>query len=614
MMKYNMMKNRGQLNEVTTVYNSPPDPGRSHQEKPGDALVRGFISPRVLELIPISIAYENLAIPLNSDGEKLTVAVTSTDDIALRDKLTFILNRNIRFIEASEEAIREALHKHYGEAQIESVDSMIAEFYDTAVDSARTEWKQASIDREEQLLSEPITTSKSKGGFFGNARVAFGDFKKGVKGIDDDFDETPTAGQDTTPRLGGTGMFYYVVEEGQQVLKRKSDGSMEIIVGPKKVWRGKNKFVPMKHFVAHPGEFLIIRYRDGRQEHLPGPSEIWMDPRVHKEITRQEALQLASKEAVVVYSQKEDSQEITRRVQYGPGLFMPRPGEWLHTFSWHASKGGHLGVEKVPNGLVFQKLWLMPDQMYHDVRDVRTSDDAVLTIRLMMFFELVDIERMLDTTHDPIGDFVNAATSDVVDWVGRHNFDSFKASTAQLNEIEAYRQLTARASQCGYRIGKVVYRGYGAAESLQQMHDQAIEARTRLQLERATEQQAQDLENYKLDCQIERSAKRRTEQESEVGHDLQMEQRRTEQRLRQQEAQTVSSREQRRLESEMTRDNRQRELAQEREHLQVLREMGVDLTSYLTQARADQVIELRGGNGARPHVHLESGNHSEQRD
>ena len=31
-------------------------------------------------------------------------------------------------------------------------------------------------------------------------------------------------------------------------------------------------------------------------------------------------------------------------------------------------------------------------------------------------FELLDIETMLATTHDPIGDFVNAATSDVTDW------------------------------------------------------------------------------------------------------------------------------------------------------------------------------------------------------
>jgi hypothetical protein len=179
----------------------------------------------------------------------------------------------------------------------------------------------------------------------------------------------------------------------------------------------------------------------------------------------------------------------------------------LHTFVWHASEGGAQGARKIPKGLVFQKLWLMPDQMYHDVTDVRTGDDAVLTIRLMMFFELLDIATMLETTHDPIGDFVNAATSDVVDFTGRYDLESFKHNTDKLNELETYRQLAVRASQCGYRINKVVYRGYGAPERLQLMHDQAIEARTKLQLERATEQQAQDLESFKLESQMLRAGK-----------------------------------------------------------------------------------------------------------
>jgi hypothetical protein len=41
----------------------------------------------------------------------------------------------------------------------------------------------------------------------------------------------------------------------------------------------------------------------------------------------------------------------------------------------------------------------------------------------------------------------------------------------------------------------------------------------------------------------------------------------------------------------------------QREHLAALRDLGVDLTQYLTQARADQIIELRGQGGH--HVHLQ---------
>lgn len=150
----------------------------------------------------------------------------------------------------------------------------------------------------------------------------------------------------------------------------------------------------------------------------------------------------------MVYAESADG--VSRRVVHGPETFVPAPGEWLHEFSWHGNAPVGNGIQKVPGALQFQKLWMMPDQMYHDVVDVRTSDDAVLTIRLMIFFELVGIETMLATTHDPIGDFVNAATSDVVEFVGQHAFDSFKASTNALNKLETYGQLTARASQCGY--------------------------------------------------------------------------------------------------------------------------------------------------------------------
>jgi hypothetical protein len=358
----------------------------------------------------------------------------------------------------------------------------------------------------------------------------------------------------------------------------------------------------MRHYVATPGKFLIVRYRNGQQRHLPGPVEIWFDPREHLEIVTQDALQLAAKEAVVVYNKPDDHDAIARRIVFGPTLFIPAPGEWLHTFSWHGSKGGSLGVQKQANALIFQKLWMMPDQMYHDVIDVRTADDAVLTIRLMIFFELVDIERMLDTTHDPIGDFVNAATSDVVGFTGHHDFESFKRNTSQLNELDTYKQLAARAAQCGYRINKVVYRGYGAADALQQMHDQAIQARTRLQLDRATEQQAQELENFKLDAQLARAARRRTEQTSEVEHDLELAGKRQGAELRQRGEQESSRRERLRLEADLQAIIRRAQDGQQREHLAALRELGVDLTAYLTQARADRVIELRGAAGT--HVPL----------
>ena len=486
-MRYHYLKERGALNEASRGAARPPGP------PPRPPL--HAIPMSIIELVPETVARENLVIPMRLEGETLTAAAANAGDIGLADKLSFIVNKKVRLTPLPRERIIEAINYYYGQTETECVESFLQEFTDTAID-----FYDRSIDPEAGVTRSGMATP---------ALASLHDERVPARARMKARSESSHAGRDATAPLGGSGMFFHVVEEGQQVLMRRPNGTMEVIVGPRRVWKGRNVFAPMRHYVAHPGEFLIIRYRDGRQEHRAGPTEVWLDPRVHQEITSEDALQLAAKEAVVVYSRPAQESAIQRRIEYGPAQFIPQPGEWLHTFSWHASKGGHLGVQKVPHGLVFQKLWLMPDQMYHDVTDVRTADDALLTVRLMIFFELIDIERMLEATHDPIGDFVNAATSDVVDFTGRYDFESFKRNTTHLNELETYRQLTGRAQQCGYRINKVVYRGYGAPVALQQMHDQAIQARTKLQLDRATEQQAQDLENYKLEAQIGRAQKRR---------------------------------------------------------------------------------------------------------
>ena len=410
-------------------------------------------------------------------------------------------------------------------------------------------------------------------------------------------------GRDTTRATRRPGMFSYTIEDGEHVLMTRRDGTMEVLVGPRRVGTWGRTFRRMEHYVAHPGEFLVVRYRDGKQEHLIGPAHIWLDPRKHLSATREEGLQLADKEAVVIY-ERDPAGEVKRRILEGPAVFVPQPGEWLHTFSWHGSTGGG-GYRKVPNALVFQKLWLMPDQMYHDVEDVRTADDAVITVRLMIFFELVDIETMLATTHDPIGDFVNAATSDVVDFLGRHDLASFKVHTEQLGDLATYRQLVARAAQCGYRIGKVVYRGFEAPPSLQQMLDQAIESRTRLQLERATQQQAQELEDFKLDRQLSRADRQRQDGASEQTHALALSKSRAAAEIEERRARAEFERAQRALDRDRDLAEARARHDEEARRLAALQKLGVDLTAMLTQHRADQVIELRGEAGG-AHLHLDA--------
>lgn len=552
-------------------------------------LPRRNIPSQLLALVPESVAREQLVIPVEAHGRELFLAAAKTNDIAAHDQLRFILNCDVRLISAPRHEIQAAINRHYGKTECEAVDSMLCEFTETA------------IDFDDADAGPALRRVRGLGAYAGAPSASCPAASSQLYSL--------KVSRPQPPRpisRGGSSMLFYTVDEGQRALMTNLDGTVSVLVGPRRVWRGWRRFEAMQHHVAHPGELLIVKFRDGHEEHLAGPADLWFDPRLHEMIVKQDCLQIAAKEAVVAYRQDFGLERVTsRRIIYGPALFTPEPGEWLHTFSWHASRGGSEGVKKVPNGLVFQKLWLMPDQMYHDVPDVRTADDAVLTIRLMIFFELTDIERMLVNTHDPIGDFVNAATADVVEFTGKHDFESFKHNTERLNDLATYKTLVGRAAQSGYRIHNVVYRGYGAADSLQQMHNQAIEARTKLQLERATEEQAQDLENFKLESQMSRAEKRRVEQTAEARHLVELAREKAEADLAIRERQQESQRQQKLSDSRAQADMERVLHEEQQTFYNRLRELGVDLTSFLTQNRADSVIELRGGGPAQPHLHLE---------
>lgn len=605
-MKYKFLSNSGKLADRAKLYRPTVNAGY---------LVPADITKGAFDLMPEAVAREKDCMPIVERAGTLHVAVSSLDDVHLRDNLRFILNRDIVFHCWPENQIRKSIDEHYGRVEGESADSMLQEFFDRgAIDFTETVDDSSQPETKLSLCSDLSDIDFSE-------PPSFWKLKRPKRRVPHSGINLSTIGsvvqclEDSRQNVShsGDGMFYYTIEEGRKALAYRFRGGVDVVEGPARIWKGLTRFEPMRDFVAHPGEFLLVLFRDGSQQHLKGPARIWFDPTVHESINVQEGLSLAAKEAVVVYGEEEGG-ATKRRICYGPGLFVPQPGEWLHEFSWHSSRGGSKGVEKVPNGLKFQKMWLMPDQMYHDVRDVRTADDAVLVIRLMIFFELMDIEKMLDTTHDPIGDFINAATSDVVEFTGKLSFEEFKKQTEHLNELSTYAQLLHRAEQCGYKINNVVYRGYGAPDSLQKMHDEAIAARTSLQLEKDTEKQTQELEDYRLQCQVERSERRRVEQETEVDHEILLTAKKKQALSEEFQRQQEVKREQRKRDAELQIELSREQDETRRAHLEQLKEMGVELTEFLTQGRADQVIELRGQGDQKPHLHLNQSGVSSERE
>jgi type IV pilus assembly protein PilB len=90
----------------------------------------------VIELVPESLARENIVMPLSQQGGLIRVIMHDPLDFETIDKLRFVLNREIEVSLAPRESIVEAINKYYGSAtsETESVDSMLQEFTDTAID------------------------------------------------------------------------------------------------------------------------------------------------------------------------------------------------------------------------------------------------------------------------------------------------------------------------------------------------------------------------------------------------------------------------------------------------------------------------------------------------
>ena len=55
----------------------------------------------------------------------------------------------------------------------------------------------------------------------------------------------------------------------------------------------------------------------------------------------------------------------------------------------------------------------------------------------------------------------------MISFASQMSYEEFLNQSHQLSKIESYSQLTTRAEKIGFRITKVVYRGYQASSTLQ---------------------------------------------------------------------------------------------------------------------------------------------------
>jgi hypothetical protein len=134
---------------------------------------------------------------------------------------------------------------------------------------------------------------------------------------------------------------------------------------------------------------------------------VWFNRFEHNQIRLKTAFKLDESQLIIVYNRDPATNQVNRRIVRGPCVYVPLASEWLHEFVWHAEDKNHAGhVAFVPNGVKFNILKTKPDFLNYNVREVRTLDDTLITVKIMLIYELVDVNLMLDKTQDPISDFI----------------------------------------------------------------------------------------------------------------------------------------------------------------------------------------------------------------
>ena len=92
----------------------------------------------VIELMPESVARENVVLPIELSDGRLKVLMSDPSDVDTIEKLRFILNRDVTPALAPRSNILEAINRMYGQVEGESADSILQEFTDTAIDFTET--------------------------------------------------------------------------------------------------------------------------------------------------------------------------------------------------------------------------------------------------------------------------------------------------------------------------------------------------------------------------------------------------------------------------------------------------------------------------------------------
>ena len=299
------------------------------------------------------------------------------------------------------------------------------------------------------------------------------------------------------------------IEKNQALLilsKINEEIKEEIIVGPQifmpSVYTFLNKLLEIKTILED--EYASIIYIDGNIKNIKGPETIINNTQIIKNIEVKKILFIESNELIVTHTINQQTFQTTRNIIKGPKYFIPLPTEKILNFIWSGTSKNSKYNIKQTNQLQFNVFKNISQQMYLDVLNVFTSDHVDLTIKLMIFYDFINIEKMLDNTNDPICNISTEIINLIIKNISNMTFDEFKNEFKNINtkiNDNEYENL----DRIGVKINKISLIGYEAPTILQEIHNNSLKEKMKIILDKEIIEGEELNKSYKLNEQLKRN-------------------------------------------------------------------------------------------------------------
>ncbi len=266
----------------------------------------------------------------------------------------------------------------------------------------------------------------------------------------------------------------------------KTTGKIRVITGPNHVVLAPNEEIltaPTKGINIDEHTAVLVRNTSDGSLKLVTKNQVFF-PAANEEIEEVRSRILLENHESVILKDKDGKYRIIHGNQVDQSFFL-QPYEELLEMRWSS------GIHKEARNLRITHIDSRPKFMWYEF-GVRTKDNVELILGVTFFWQIVDIEKMIQTTDDAPGDICSHARSMIIQSVSKSSLEKFLDSfndivrEAIINENDPFYQ------QRGVDIHSVEVRSVTCKEESTQQILQEIIQETTNRLNRLLKQQSEN--------------------------------------------------------------------------------------------------------------------------